>query len=114
MKKYGKFDTLQALLTAYASLEAEFTKRCQTMAQLQKEIDSLTAEITQERRHKRNEEENAEKKKEEIIREYLISLPRNGAVAFMPHSSAVPLAPVKRPHTLKEAKELADYFIRRN
>ncbi len=34
---YGKFKTLEALLSAYANLEAEFTKKCQKLSQYEKE-----------------------------------------------------------------------------
>lgn len=33
--KYGKFDTAEALFEAYNALEAQFTKRCQLVAELQ-------------------------------------------------------------------------------
>lgn len=35
--EYGKFKSLEALLNAYSSLEAEFTKKCQRLSQLEKE-----------------------------------------------------------------------------
>ncbi len=116
MKKYGKFDTLQALLSAYASLEAEFTKRCQTVAELAKRVDELTALLeakAEENPRKTNAEQDAAYR-EAIIKDYLTSLTRGADVVVMPPSGAVPLAPIKKPHNLKEAKELADYVIRRS
>ncbi len=35
--EYGKFKSLEALLSAYTNLEAEFTKKCQRLSQLEKE-----------------------------------------------------------------------------
>ena len=42
--KIGKFNTAEDLLAAYNALEAEFTKRCQLVKQLQAELDVKDAQ----------------------------------------------------------------------
>lgn len=50
----GKFKTVSALLSAYESLEAEFTKRCQQLSGLRNELETLKRET-----HLRANEEEA-------------------------------------------------------
>ena len=44
---YGKFNSADALLSAYNNLEAQFTKRSQELKKLQKEYDQLKSEQAQ-------------------------------------------------------------------
>ena len=122
MKKYGKFDTLQALISSYASLEAEFTKRCQQLCCLESELDRLRREnaelkaldkcVVSERAA--NAAEIDDETRDRVIREYLASIPKGGVKLLSSSSGSVTLAPLRRPKTLKEAKEIADYVIRHN
>ena len=41
---YGKFNSLQELLSAYNALQSEFTKRCQLIKQLQAQLDGADAQ----------------------------------------------------------------------
>ncbi len=41
IENYGKFESADALLSAYNALETEFTKRCQLIKQLQAELETL-------------------------------------------------------------------------
>ncbi len=41
---YGKFGSLQELLSAYNALQSEFTKRCQLVKQLQTRLDEMNAQ----------------------------------------------------------------------
>lgn len=40
-ENYGKFESADALLSAYNALETEFTKRCQLIKQLQAELEAV-------------------------------------------------------------------------
>ena len=48
MGEYGKFKTARALLDAYNSLEAQFTRKCQRVSQLEKEKASAPSEEAKE------------------------------------------------------------------
>lgn len=41
---YGKFKTAESLMDAYNNLQAEFTRRCQRIKNLEKELENKTAE----------------------------------------------------------------------
>ena len=45
-KAYGKFNDAESLLNAYNSLQAEFTRRCQRVKELEREINAVKTKTT--------------------------------------------------------------------
>ena len=109
----GKFKNVQALLDAYNSLQAEFTKKCQTLSQLQKDKTSeqnenLTEEQNQLDANALNmflESNDDAKNYEEEIKE---SFSSNSNKDFSPYKVA--WAEVIMKH-LKESDKINDPFI---
>lgn len=58
--------------------------------------------------------EDADKKgeKEKIVEEYLLSLAKAGAPALIGGEGYPPALPPRRPESLKEAKKLADLYLK--
>ena len=112
----GKFKDVKSLLQAYNSLEAEFTKRCQHIKELEGEIkekDKLTApstEILEERRDA--EKKLSEQQEQEIIKNYLkgIISSKQSAV-IMAEGGASVITPATKPRTISEAGELAKKLL---
>ena len=88
----GKFKDVQALLSAYNSLQAEFTKRCQRIKELEGEVKnaSLKREITRE-------------EKLDIIKEYLDGIKQNNSAVVLT-GGEVAKTPIKRPKTVSESR----------
>ena len=59
LNKYGKFNSLESLVDAYNSLQAEFTRRCQKVKELEREIETSKA----------NEQANVNSLEEGVLRE---------------------------------------------
>ena len=110
----GKFKDVNALLSAYNSLQSEFTKRCQKIKELEgaleladkhsptdlgKEEKEKTADITQ-------------REKDEILKEYLQSLlgKRQGAIVLDGTGVGVK-TPTERPKTITQAGALAKEIL---
>lgn len=112
-----KFKTEEELFSAYKALEAEFTKRCQRLTALEKELKEL--------REGRNEEEernelvnqilNDETVKNAIIAQYLKELSLKRDLSRLSSATGyTALTPPKRPKNLQEAKELAQIIFKNN
>ena len=131
---YGKFKDADALYAAYNSLQAEFTRRCQRL----KELEAKSADAAD--KDKAGEEKNAsdaekffnadpvpesdnrdddakdkaaaEKAKEEILKEYLrgIMERKTGAIIMDGAGASLKTARV-RPKTVEEAGKLFRDFI---
>ena len=102
----GKFKDVKSLLSAYNSLQSEFTKRCQKVKELEGIItDNLTKPVKEEGNL-------SEEKKEEIIKNYLkdILFSKKDAVV-MDGSGITVKTPYNRPKTIGEAGELAKKFM---
>ena len=94
----GKFKSVAALMEAYNSLQAEFTRRSQRLKELEEKPKEDLYESVM--RH--------EGVKGKIIEEYLSSLRRSPLA--MPEGGSV-AAPARKPKSLQEAGRLAiQYF----
>jgi uncharacterized protein YlxW (UPF0749 family) len=96
-----KFRDIEALKASYNSLQAEFTKRCQRIKELEGEVKnaSLKREITRD-------------EKLDIIKEYLEDISKNNSAVILT-GGQVAKTPIKRPKTISEAGRLAkEFFIK--
>ena len=105
----GKFKDVKALQDAYSSLEAEFTKRCQKIKELEsalKEVDkekSPTTFVAEEKKKDVTQEE-----KEKILKEYLSSVIGKKQQAIVMDGGGVGVkTPKSRPRSINEAGILA-------
>lgn len=68
----GKFKSVQALMDAYSSLQAEFTKKCQALSQLKKaQENQVGGEELQEDKPIQENEEKKDEFSEEALQEFL-------------------------------------------
>ena len=107
----GKFKDVNALLSAYNSLESEFTKRCQKIKELEGALSSFdkqnpSVEVTAE--NKEQTQDITGEKKQEILKEYLTGILGRKQKAIVLDGSGVGVkTPVNRPKTIRQAGELA-------
>lgn len=78
-KMYGKFKDAESLLKAYNSLEAEFTKKSQKLAQMESDNTKIQNELA------KNEEQ--EKRIEEFVSKFEIAKPFSSALKESLHNS---------------------------
>ena len=97
-----KFRDIEALKASYNSLQAEFTKRCQRIKELEGEVKnaSLKREITRE-------------EKLDIIKEYLEDIKQNNSAVVLSGGEVVK-TPVNKPRTVSEAGKLAKEFFKKS
>lgn len=115
----GKFKDVKALLDAYTSLEAEFTRRSQRLKELegkskaQPTADAANGEPSSELRKESLYEAviNDEKVKEAVIADYLKSVASVRGVPILTGGISVP-SPKTKPATVKEAGRLAKQFLK--
>lgn len=115
----GKFKDVKALLDAYTSLEAEFTRRSQRLKELegkskaQPTADAANGEPSSELRKESLYEAviNDEKVKEAVIADYLKSVASGRRVPILTGGISVP-SPKTKPATVKEAGRLAKQFLK--
>ena len=119
---FGKFKDAEALLNAYNSLQAEFTKRCQRIKELESKVgqndkaaeesahapEKAAPSVSAENALKADEKSITEEDKELILKDYLknVALGRQKAI-IMDVSGMGIKTPVKRPKTLREAGDIA-------
>lgn len=111
---FGKFKDAKSLLNAYNSLEAEFTKRCQRLRELEGERtgdktppDPLAEPATEFRNI-------SPTLRERIIGDYLRELSAAKSEAVVLGTGGMPvMKPVARPRTIGEAGKLARELIER-
>lgn len=107
----GKFKDVNALLSAYNSLESEFTKRCQKIKQLESALSSVDKVIPTENGPElkpTQEKDITEKEKERILKEYLSGVLSRKQTAIVMDGEGVGIkTPPKRPKTITEAGEIA-------
>ncbi len=108
----GKFKNVEALLSAYNSLEAEFTKRCQKIKELESAINSSDKEISPT--EKIDENSNAptknisEEEKNNILQEYLKGVLDKKQKPVLINGVGVGVkTPISRPKTISQAGALA-------
>ena len=99
----GKFKDQQALLSAYNSLESEFTKRCQRIKELENALESFDKAAAPTENKADNTSE-----KEEILKEYLKGVMSRKQKAVLLDGAGVGVkTPVLKPKTIGQAGELA-------
>ena len=105
----GKFKDTTALLSAYNSLQAEFTKRCQRIKELEKQVLVSDKENTPEQTSETPQKADiTDKDKEEILKEYLQGvLMRKQSAVILDGAGAGVKTPVSKPKTITQAGQLA-------
>lgn len=110
----GKFKDVQALLSAYESLEAEFTRRSQRLRELEERSKAQDAPAPAENApvpssaHNTGEDDPDARRR--IIGEYLREVSVGRTVPFVTGGVSVP-APHSRPASIREAGRLAEQFL---
>ncbi len=113
----GKFKDAKALLSAYNSLQAEFTKRCQRVKELESEIS-----IEKAKKDAPIEENNSDKHlstiqvdKDEILKDYLKELLSSKQQAIIMDNAGMGIVrPPVKPKTFAEAGMLAKDLLNKN
>ncbi len=115
---FGKFKDANALLNAYNSLQAEFTKRCQRIKELESQmliVDKDTPTERQSVTDTERKEDTTPEYKDQVIREYLKDLLGKKRTAIvMDGVGAGVRTPVRRPKTVRAAGELAKELLGKN
>ena len=108
---YGKFKSAEALLSAYNSLQAEFTKRCQRIKELES-IANKENSLAIEKASTPLAQGITPSEKEEIVRDYLIEVERGKSSAIVIGSEGLGLkTPSAKPTTIAEAGKLAKEIL---
>ncbi len=107
----GKFKDVQSLLSAYNSLESEFTKRCQKIKELESKISSnekTQVPLQGEKEVVKERLDISEEEKKNILKDYLNSVLYNKQTAIVMDGGGVGVkTPKIRPKSIKEAGDLA-------
>lgn len=117
----GKFKDVKALLDAYNSLEAEFTRRSQRLKELEASKAQPPAEAasgapspdTQNKASLYEAAAGDEEVKNRIIADYLMSVSSAKGAPMVTGGISVP-SPKARPATIREAGRLAQEFLKNN
>ena len=110
-----KFNSVEELTSAYKNLEKEFTKRCERVSQLQKQVDSLSQTLTEQSNALQAEKvpnQISEQEKEEIIQEFLKGVVSSKSQAVLSNGGQAVVAPPRKPKTLKEANLMAKFLLK--
>ncbi len=108
---YGKFKSADALLSAYNSLQAEFTKRCQRIKELENTVNKANT-LTEEIKPNESAQGITLKDKEEILKDYLIEIERGKSKAIVMGREGVELkTPYSKPKTIDQAGQLAKELL---
>lgn len=114
----GKFKDVSALLSAYNSLEAEFTKRCQRIKELETEKRNddkavsapKSSEVTSENGNNLEKED-----KDAILKGYLKEVLEHSSKAIIMDGQGRSVkTPVFKPRTVEEAGKLAKNLLEKN
>lgn len=115
----GKFKDVKSLIHAYNSLQAEFTKRCQRIKELEGErevVDKAVAPTTNP-----SEEGQAvfkgitDEDKQSILRDYLKGVVESKQKAILMDGTGMGVkTPVSKPKTLAEAGALAKEYLNKD
>lgn len=131
-EKYGKFKSLDALLQAYNSLEAEFTRRSQKLKELESKVENLqqatedtnasTSTVDLQNRAivqtTQNTERVAMSSKDmhdiitDVVQECLHKHLQQTAPPILRDTSGFAKAPSQKVATLEEAGKLAEEFFK--
>ena len=103
----GKFKDVSALLSAYNSLQSEFTKRCQKIKELEGQINkALDAEV-------KGEKIINELDKDEIVKDYLSKILSSKQTAIVINNDGGSVkAPIDKPKSIREAGMLAKNILK--
>lgn len=110
----GKFKDVNALLSAYSSLQAEFTKRCQKIKELESALTTVDKEEppTETASEPHQPVEISEEEKQEFLKEYLHGvLGRKQKAVLLDGAGVGVKLPVSRPKTIAQAGMLAQQFL---
>ena len=115
----GKFKDVNALLNAYNSLQAEFTKRCQRIKELEAEKcaavdkDKATDAPTEQSENSENRISGiTEEEKENFIKGYLREIMGAKSKAIVMDGQGTGITtPVNKPRTVEEAGKLAKELL---
>ena len=139
--KYGKFKDVESLLSAYNSLQSDYTKKCQTLSALTKSMQEKNSQNSQlSGQESFLEPENSsqaskvpiqsltKEQKEEVLEEYVFSnpvlkdkfltryfeelnLPKSPRLIGKDKGSGFVLSSVEKPKTLEDAGQLVKNLL---
>ena len=113
----GKFKDINALLSAYNSLESEFTKRCQKIKELEEKIktadkDNSPTEVISSSVDGEKSKGITKEEKEEILKGYLKEILSSKSKAIVMDDIGTGVkSPTTKPKTIEQAGELAKEFL---
>lgn len=114
----GKFKSVDALLSAYRSLEAEFTRRSQRLKELEEGSKAQELPQTAAPSHEKPADEellkaalSSESVRKAVLEDYLKTVAANKSVPLISTGVLTP-APRSAPTTVKEAGALAQRFLK--
>ncbi len=108
---FGKFKDVNALLTAYNNLEAEFTKRCQKVKELEEKISAVDKASAPTQTEVKEQALSGEEK-DDILKSYLRDLLSKKQRAIVLDGAGVGVkTPVARAKTFEQAGELAKEIL---
>lgn len=101
----GKFKDTQSLLNAYNNLQAEFTRKCQKLSELE---NSVSVDAVEKSSNVDDYINNNPQLVKEILEHYLTDIKNHTAPATISNNvgSGIPLTPPPTPQTLEEAREV--------
>ena len=112
----GKFKDVNALLNAYNSLQAEFTKRCQRIKELEGKtaVDNLAKSETESAVSlESNIKKDETLTKEQVLKEYLKEILENKPTAIIMESGGTGVkTPADKPKSITEAGMLAKEILK--
>ena len=109
---YGKFKSAEALLSAYNSLQAEFTKRCQRIKELERDANKEDSSLANKEVTTPLAQGITPEEKEEILRDYLLEVERGKSSAVVMGKEGVGVkTPPSKPSTIEEAGKLAKEIL---
>lgn len=112
----GKFKDVSALLSAYNSLQSEFTKRCQKVKELEGKLALVDKENFPDEKKQvlqtQIQEDTNLLDKDKILKEYLLEVIGKKPKAIVMDGAGVGVkTPVSRPKTIEEAGNLAKKLL---
>jgi len=109
-----KFKTEEDLAIAYKNLEKEFTKRCEMVSELQKQVQSLSQQLALKEQPilDKSSLQISEQDKEDIIQEFLKGVLQSKSQAKLSSGGQAVVAPPRKPKNLKEANLMAKFLLK--
>lgn len=103
----GKFKDVQSLLSAYNNLQAEFTRKCQKVSELENSLSAFSEKGLEE--YAKTHFLNNPEMKNHILKSYLEELAHNATPTLISSSvgGGIPLKAPPKPTSLEEAKQVA-------